>query len=72
MIVHPFPCSRQSIQQPRVFQGLQLTPRQYSLPDHFHVVVGALELISKVYRVPQWHLVPVFWGGHLWGHPFDI
>ena len=46
MIVHPFPSSRQSIQQPHVFQGLQLTPRQQSLPDHFHVVVGAVELIS--------------------------
>ena len=72
MTVHPFPCSRHNIQQPHVFQGLQLTPRQHSLPDHVHVVVGAVELISKLYRVPQWQLVPVCRGGHLWGHPLDI
>ena len=31
MIVHPFPCSGQCIQQPYVLQGLQLTPRQLAL-----------------------------------------
>ena len=72
MIVYPFPCSRQCIQQPHVLQGLQLTPRQHSLPDHFRVVVGAVELISEVHRLPQWQLVPVCRAGHLWGHPLDI
>ena len=72
MIVYPFPCSRQCIQQPYVLQGLQLTPRQHSLPDHFRVVVGAAEFISEVHRVPQWQLFPVYRGVHLWGHPLDM
>ena len=37
-----------------------MSPRQYSPPDHFRVVVGAVELIPEVNKVPRWQLVPVF------------
>ena len=45
MIVDPFPCPRQCIEQSCVLQALELTPRQHPLPDQFRVVVGAAELI---------------------------
>ena len=51
MIVDPFPCARQCIEQSCVFQCLELTPRQHPLPDQFRVVVGAAELISEIHRV---------------------
>ena len=72
MIVDPFPCPRQCIEQSCVLQGLELTPRQHPLPDHFRVVVGAIELISEVHRVPQRQAVPVCRGGHLRGYSLDI
>ena len=63
MIVDPFPCPRQCIEQSCVLQALELTPRQHPLPDQFRVVVGAAELISEIHRVPQRQAVPVCRGG---------
>ena len=53
MIVDPFPCPRQCIEQSCVLQGLQLTARQHPLPDHFRVVVGAVELITRGHEATE-------------------